>query len=113
MPTTPPPPSTPPPMPASAPTARGLWRNHDFLTLWAGETVSQIGSQVTLLAPPLTALLTLGATPFQMGVLRALQYSPALLTGLFARVYICPLRRPPLLIGVDIRRELLVRSIPD
>jgi len=100
-------------MPASAPTARGLWRNHDFLTLlWAGETVSQIGSQVTLLALPLTAVLTLRATPFQMGVLRALQYSPALLIGLFAGVYIDRLRRRPLLIGADIGRALLLGSIP-
>jgi len=34
-----------------------LWRHLDFLRLWAGQTVSQFGSQITLLALPLTAAL--------------------------------------------------------
>ena len=33
----------------------GLWRDPDFMKLWVGETVSLLGSQVTLLAMPLTA----------------------------------------------------------
>lgn len=33
----------------------GMWRQHDFLTLWLGQTGSVVGSQVTLLALPLTA----------------------------------------------------------
>jgi hypothetical protein len=40
-----------------------LWRNTDFLRLWAAQTISQIGSQITYLALPLTAILVLGATP--------------------------------------------------
>jgi hypothetical protein len=43
----------------------------DFLKLWAGQTVSLLGSEVSLLAIPLAAALTLGATPAQMGVLAA------------------------------------------
>lgn len=38
---------------------RGLWQNRDFLRLWAGETVSRFGSQVTSFAVPLVAAVTL------------------------------------------------------
>ena len=34
----------------------GLWRNPDFLKLWAGGTVSGFGSQITFIALPLTAI---------------------------------------------------------
>ena len=47
---------------------RGLWAHSDFRWLWAGNTVSRIGSQVSFLALPLVAALTLGATPLQMGL---------------------------------------------
>ncbi len=35
--------------------AASLRRNRDFLKLWAGQTISQFGSKITLLALPLTA----------------------------------------------------------
>jgi len=47
--------------------AVSLWRHPDFLKLWAGETVSLLGSQVTELALPLTAVLTLEATDCSAG----------------------------------------------
>jgi predicted MFS family arabinose efflux permease len=89
-----------------------LWRHRDFLKLWTGQTVSLVGSQVTLLALPLTAVLTLRASPLQMGVLRALQYLPALLIGLFAGVWIDRVRRRPLLIASDLGRALLIGAVP-
>lgn len=100
--------------PAALPPApsRGLWRHRDFLLLWTGQTVSLIGSEVTLLALPLTAVLALHATAFQMGVLRALQYLPALLIGLFAGVFIDRVRRRPVLVAADLGRAALLGSIP-
>jgi MFS family permease len=50
----------------------GLWRNSDFVKLWLGQTVSHFGSGITGIALPLTAVLILSATPFQMGILGAL-----------------------------------------
>ncbi len=92
--------------------AGGLWRHRDFLLLWTGQTISLIGSEVTLLALPLTAVLALHATAFQMGVLRALQYVPALLIGLFAGVLIDRMRRRPILVTADLLRAVLLGSIP-
>jgi hypothetical protein len=47
----------------------GLWRHPEFLKLWAGETISRFGSEISLLAIPLTAALVLNASPSQMGLL--------------------------------------------
>ena len=55
-----------------------LWRQRDFLKLWAGQTVSLFGSQLTELALPLTAVLLLGATPVQMGLQVAAETLPEL-----------------------------------
>jgi len=42
-----------------------------FFRIWAGESVSLIGAQVTLFALPLVAVLSLHATAFDMGLLTA------------------------------------------
>jgi Na+/melibiose symporter-like transporter len=90
----------------------GLWRHPDFLKLWAGQTISLLGSQVTLLALPLTAVLVLKADAFQMGALRAVQFAPALLLGLFAGAFVDRLRKRPILIVADIGRAVVLGSIP-
>jgi MFS family permease len=90
----------------------GLWRHPDFLKLWAGQTISLFGSQVTLLALPLTAVVALDATPAQMGLLGAAEFAPFLLLGLFAGVWVDRLRRRPLMIAADLGRAALLGSIP-
>ena len=89
-----------------------LWRHTDFLKLWAGQTISVFGSQFTMLALPLIAALTLHASPFEMGVLSALETAPFLLVGLFAGVFADRRRRRPILIVADIGRGLTLASIP-
>jgi MFS family permease len=96
-----------------SPTApRKLWHNPTFLKLWAGQTISLLGSQVTLVALPLTAALVLHADAAQLGVLRALQTLPFLLLGLGAGVLTDRFQRRPLLIGADLGRALLLGLIP-
>ncbi len=90
----------------------GLWRHPDFLKLWAGQTVSLCGSEVTALALPLTAVLVLKAGPAQMGLLRAIESVPALLVALLAGVWVDRVRRRPLLIGANLGRAALLGSIP-
>ena len=60
----------------------------EFLKLWAAQSISQLGDQVTLLALPLVAVLTLDASPAQMGLLTAAELMPHLLFSLFAGVWI-------------------------
>lgn len=86
--------------------------NSDFGRLWSGQTVSVLGSQVTLLALPLTAVLVLKAHPSQMGLLAAAGSAPYLLVGLFAGVWVDRVRRRPILMAADLGRALLLASIP-
>ena len=90
----------------------GLWRHADFLRLWGAQTVSQFGSQITLLALPLAAIVTLDATPFEVALLGALEYLPFLLVTLPAGVWVDRLRRRPLLIAADFGRALVLVSVP-
>jgi MFS family permease len=89
-----------------------LWRHPDFLKLWAGETVSVFGSQVTLLAVPTVAILILHAGPFQVGILSALEFLAFPTLGLVAGVYADRLRRRPIMILCDLGRMLALGSIP-
>lgn len=90
----------------------GLWGHPDFLKLWAGQTVSLFGSEITTLALPLTAVLVLQATPVQMGLLQAAGSLPVFATALVAGVWVDRVRRRPLLIGADLGRASLLGSIP-
>src|SRR4029079_4991493 len=84
----------------------------DFLNYWAGQAISQLGSQVTLLAIPLLAVLTLRATPLQMGSLAAAENAPLLLTGLLGGVWADRQRRRPILIAADLGRGALLLLLP-
>ena len=59
-----------------------LWRHRDFMKLWTGETISQLGTEVTVLALPLAAIGPLHATPFEVGVLTTAEFLPFILVGL-------------------------------
>ncbi len=82
------------------------------MKLWAGQTVSELGSVVTRTAVPLVALLVLGAGPWQMALLVVSASLAVLLVGLFAGAWVDRLRRRPLLITADAIRAVLLFSIP-
>lgn len=89
-----------------------LWQNPGFMRLWLAQILSNTGSTITAVALPLTAVLTLGATPAQMGLLRIVGSTPNLLFGLFAGVWVDRVRRGPVLVLADAGRGLLFGSIP-
>jgi MFS family permease len=90
----------------------GLWRHTGFAKLWTGQTISSLGSQITLLALPVTAVLLLNATPVQMGLLTAAGTVSSLLLGLFVGVWVDRYRRRPILIAADLGRAALLFTIP-
>jgi MFS family permease len=89
-----------------------LWRNADFMRLWVGQTISEAGTQVSALAVPTVAILLLHATPFQVGLLTALEFLPFPVLGLVAGVYADRLRRRPLMIASDLGRMVALFTIP-
>jgi MFS family permease len=90
----------------------GLWRHPDFLKLWSAETVSQFGTQVSLLAIPLAAVIVLDATAFQVAALGTVEFLPFLLFTLPAGVWVDRLPRRPILVVGDFGRAFLLASIP-
>jgi MFS family permease len=92
--------------------SRSLWLQRDFLRLFAAQSVSLFGSEITLIALPLTAVLLLGASPAQMGLLAAAGKVPFVLFGLFAGVWVDRLRCRSVLVAADFGRALLLGSIP-
>src|SRR4051794_3844339 len=90
----------------------GLWRNGDFVRLWTSLTITHFGGQITLLALPLTAALLLDATPFEMGVLTALEAAPFALFGLFAGVLVDRAPKLPIIVLSDIARGVALLAVP-
>ena len=92
--------------------AGGLWRHGDFLKLWGSQTISEFGSQVTLLALPYAAVKILHASAFAVASLTVFEQLPFLFFALPAGVWIDRVRRQPLLIAGDVGRALALASIP-
>lgn len=76
-------------------------RNADFNRLWTAETISQFGTQVSLLAIPLVAVTLLNATPFEVALLGTIEFLPFILFSLPAGAWVDRLRRRPILIAGD------------
>jgi MFS family permease len=89
-----------------------LWHDSEFLKFWIGQTISDFGDQITLLALPLTAVITLQAGPIEMGVLGAVAAAPTALFSLFAGVWVDRLPRRRILIVADLGRASLLITIP-
>ena len=74
-----------PPSPVSGRRARpaspSLWRHRDFLLLWGGQALSDIGGEVSLLAYPLL-VLAFTHSPAQAGFVAALRAAPAMVLSL-------------------------------
>ena len=89
-----------------------LWQHRDFLKLWTGQTISEFGSQISGLAVPLLAALSLHATAFQFSLLGVLGFLPFILFALPAGVWVDRLRRRQILIVGDFARAVLLALIP-
>jgi MFS family permease len=90
----------------------GLWRHANYLRLWSAQGSSAIGSQITLVALPLVAILTIDASAFEVGVLTALEFAPFIFLSIPAGVWVDRLRRRPILVVTDIARGASLVSIP-
>jgi MFS family permease len=97
---------------APARAGSGVLANRDFAKLWAGETVSLIGTQVTQFALPLVAILTLNATVFEVGVLNALRFLPLIPLSLLAGVLLDRRRRRPVLVVCALGNAVLIGLVP-
>ena len=85
----------------------------EFRKFWLGQTISVFGDQVTALALPIVAVLVLGASSSDMGLLTAAGLLPALLFSLPAGVWLDRVhRRRRLMILADLGRAAAVTVVP-
>ncbi|HEX4291474.1 MAG TPA: MFS transporter [Trebonia sp.] len=92
--------------------AGGLWRHRDFMLLWSGQTVSEMGSAVTTLALPLTAVVLLRASTFQVGLLTAASTLAFALIALPAGALVDRRPKRGTMIACDVARLVIIGSIP-
>jgi MFS family permease len=84
-----------------------------FRRYWSAHTVSLFGDQVSLLALPLVAVLTLDADAADMGYLTALALAPNLLFALHAGAWVDRRgRRRQIMVVADLGRAALLCSVP-
>lgn len=88
-----------------------MLRDGTFLRFWAGSSVSTIGNQVTVLALP-WLVLQLTQSPFQLGIVGALEFVPFLVFGLIVGVYADRWDRRLILLVADLVRFLVLASVP-
>lgn len=91
---------------------RSLFRHPDFLKFWTAQTVSQFGSQVSILALPLAAISFLDSSPAEVALLSTMEFLPFVFFTLPAGVWIDRLRRRPILIAADVARALILATVP-
>ncbi len=90
-----------------------LRQSRVFRSYWGAHTVSLFGDQVSMLALPLVAVLTLDAGAAQMGYLTAIGLAPTLLFALHAGAWVDRRGgRRRTMIACDIGRGVLLLSVP-
>jgi MFS family permease len=88
-------------------------REREFRRFWVGETVSLFGDQISLIALPLVAVLSLDASPAEMGYLGAAALVPNLLFSLHAGAWVDRHgRRRLTMLAADVGRAALLATIP-
>jgi MFS family permease len=90
---------------------RSLWRHRDFMLLWTGQAISEIGSAVTIVALPLAAVVLLNASTFQVGLLSAATTICFLLVALPAGLVVDRVAKRRLMIVCDTARMLILGSV--
>ena len=85
--------------------------NSDFWKYWTGQTISNLGSSITLFALPLL-VYKLSGSAVDLGIASAATFLPYLLFGLILGAWTDRVNRKRMMIGTDIGRALIVASIP-
>ncbi|WP_431219431.1 MFS transporter [Leifsonia xyli] len=97
---------------SSPDSSAALFASRDFRLLLAGQTTSQLGAQISGVALPLLAVVTLHATAFEVGLLGAASTIAFAVLGLPAGAWVDRVRRRPLLVASDAVRAVLLATIP-
>jgi MFS family permease len=92
--------------------ADDLLRDRLYRRLWLSTLISTFGSQITMLAIPLTAAVLLHATPTQMGLLTAMELAPFIMFSLPSGVWLDRVRKLPVYVAGEITIAVVLASVP-
>lgn len=92
--------------------ARSLHGNREFMLLWVGQALSDLGSAITILALPLVAVAVLQASALEAGVLIASGTVANVLVALPAGVLVDRLPKRVVMIWCDVVRFIALGSLP-
>ncbi len=90
----------------------GLWGHRDFMLLWGGQTLSEMGSAVTTLALPLVAVVILKASTLQIGLLSAASTAAFAVIALPAGALVDRCSKRRVMITCDTLRFAIISSVP-
>jgi MFS family permease len=89
-----------------------IWKNRNFTKLWAGLSISYIGTSINSLALPTLAVMVLGYGAKEVGLLKTVETLSFPLLGLFVGVMADRYNPRYLMIIADLVRFLAIISIP-
>lgn len=89
-----------------------LLRGKLYRRLWISILTSSFGSQITMLAIPLTAAVLLQATPQQMGLLTSVELAPFILFSLPSGVWLDRVKKLPVYVAGELTIALVLASVP-
>ena len=98
------------PMATAGAARKPLWRNGEFLLIEGGQTISDLGTQISHLAFPLL-VLSLTGSPAQAGLVGTLRAAPYLLLALPAGALVDRWNRRTVMLLCNSGRALLLGSI--
>jgi MFS family permease len=85
--------------------------NIDFWKYWSGQTISNLGSSITLFALPLLVYKLTGSA-LNLGIATAANYIPYLLFGLLLGAWMDRVNRKRTMLLTDLARAAIIISIP-
>lgn len=90
----------------------GLLHERDFRNFFVSTAASALGNQVSILAFPLVAVVTLESDPFEVGVLTAMSMVANLIVGLPAGAWVDRMRCRNVVVFSNLSRAVIVLSVP-
>ena len=92
-------------------TPNAAWLSGDFWRFWAGQTISNLGTSVTMLAFPLIVFKLTGSALY-LGLTTAITTLPYLLFGLIIGARVDRADRKRVMLATDLARAAIIATIP-
>jgi predicted MFS family arabinose efflux permease len=89
-----------------------LLRDRNFVLLWSGQFVSDFGSQVSIFALPIVAVMALHATALQVATLQSIEFATIALVAIIAGALADRHRRKRVMMVSNLVRLLTMLSLP-